>query len=136
MTKHKNCIEPLVQYNGIDALLDQLRKSSNNVAIIYDCFNILGNVIDGNDDYKKILAQKKVPDLVNEIIAKSSMLDKKIEYEGRSKLFLYKALIYNINSSQVKLEKIEDLSFKDIKVQNPIKPEVKNYVISGKIVKM
>lgn len=52
--------------------------------MIYDCFNILGNIIDGNDDYKKILAQKRVPDLINEIIQKSSMLDKKIEYEGRS----------------------------------------------------
>ena len=46
------------------------------------------------------------------------------------------ALIFNINSSQVKLEKLEDLSFKDIKVENPIKPEIKNFVISGKIVKM
>lgn len=46
------------------------------------------------------------------------------------------ALIFNINSSQIKLEKIEDLSFKDIKVENPIKPEVKNFIVSGRIVKM
>jgi hypothetical protein len=78
-----------VQYKGIDSILSQLAKSSNNVSMIYDCFNILGNIIDGNDDYKKILAQKRVPELINEIIVKSSMLDKKIEYEGRSKdLFL------------------------------------------------
>jgi hypothetical protein len=52
------------------------------------------------------------------------------------KTYFYPALIFNINSSQVKLEKIEDLSFKDIKVENPIKPEVKNFIVSGKIVKM
>lgn len=46
------------------------------------------------------------------------------------------ALIFNINSSRVKLEKLEDLSFKDIKVENPIKPEIKNFIVSGKIVKM
>lgn len=88
------------------------------------------------DDYKKILIQKKVPDLINSIIARSSMLDKKIEYEGRSKIQLISALIFNINSCQVKLEKLEDLSFKDIKVENPIKPEIKNFVVSGKILKM
>ena len=75
-----------MQYNGLDSILVQLKKSSNNVAVIYDSFNILGNTIDGNDDYKRILSQKKVPDLINEIIVKSSMHDKKIEYEGRSKI--------------------------------------------------
>lgn len=84
LTKHKSCIEPFVQYKGLDVILAILAKSTNNVALIFDCFNILGNVIDGNDDYKKILSTKKVPDLINEIIIKSSMLDKKIEYEGRS----------------------------------------------------
>ena len=84
MTKHKICVEPFVQYNGIDSILAILVKSTNNVSLIYDCFNILGNLIEGNDDYKKILAQKKVPDLIKEIIVKSSMLDKKIEFEGRS----------------------------------------------------
>ena len=114
-----------------------MKKSFHNVSAIYECFNILGNIIDGNDDYKKMLLQKKAPDLINEIIIKSSMLDKRIEYEGRSKILRIKLdLIFSLNSCQIKLEKVDDLSFKDIKVQNPIKPEVKNFVLSGKIIKL
>jgi hypothetical protein len=56
----------------------------NNTGIIFECFSIIGNVIDGNEEYKKMLLQKKVTELINEVISKSSMLDKKIEYEGRS----------------------------------------------------
>lgn len=48
----------------------------------------------------------------------------------------YLALIYNINTSQIKLEKLGDVTFKDIKVENPIKPEVRNFLISGKIIKL
>ena len=46
------------------------------------------------------------------------------------------ALIFNINSSIVKLEKLGDVSYKDIKVENPIKSEIRNFVVSGKIIKM
>jgi hypothetical protein len=85
LTRHNICVEPFVQYNGIDTILEILEKSSDNVSVIYDCFNILSNIIDGNDEYKRIMQKKQVPDLINKIIARSAYLDKKIEFEGRSK---------------------------------------------------
>lgn len=74
--------------------MEILEKSKDNVSIIYDCFNILSNIIDGNEEYKKIMLNKKVPDLINKIIQRSAYLDKKIEYEGRSKF-------HNINSINI-----------------------------------
>lgn len=98
--------------------------------IIYDCFNILGNIIEGSDDYKKMMLTLNVTDLINKIIDSSSFLDKKIEYEGRT-------LIFNINSHQAKLlEKVEDINILEMKSTNVIKQEVKNFLINGKILTM
>ena len=100
------------------------------VDVVFDVFSILSNIAaDGNDEYKRMMITMRVPDLINEIINKSGHLDKKIEFEGRS-------LIFAINSASFKLEAIEDINYVDIKVENPIKTEVKNFLVNGKIVKM
>lgn len=67
-----------------------MEKSSNNVSVIFDCFEIIKNMISGSgsEEYKRILYQKKVPDIINHIIDKSLYLDKKIEIEGRSRIYL------------------------------------------------
>ena len=135
LTRHSCCVEPFVQYSGIDSILEILEKSNDNVSIIYDCFNIFSNIIDGNDEYKRIMLKKKVTDLINKIIQKSAYLDKKIEFEGRSNFISLKiALIFNINQHQLVLDAYDDPSFHNIKVEDPIKPMIKNFLVSGKIV--
>ncbi len=98
--------------------------------IIYDCFNILSNIIEGSDEYKMMMLKLNVTDLINQIIETSSYLDKKIEYEGRT-------LIFNINSHQAKLlEKVEEVNIIEMKNTNVIKQEIKNFLTNGKILKM
>jgi hypothetical protein len=46
------------------------------------------------------------------------------------------ALIFNINQTQLILENIENPEFSNLKVEDPIKPLIKNFLISGKIIKM
>ena len=41
-----------------------------------------------------------------------------------------------INMAKVKLEVVDDIDFTDIKIVNPIKPEVKNFLTSGKQLKI
>jgi hypothetical protein len=130
LSKNKNCIEPIIQYNGLDGLLKVLRENQTNVDLVFDGFSILSNVAaDGNDEYKRMMISMRVIDLVNDIITKSAHLDKKIEFEGRS-------LIFAINNVSMKLDDIGDLNYVDIKVENPIKTEVRNFLVNGKIVKL
>ena len=65
ITNHKSCIEPFVQYNGIETVL-QIIENSNDFIILSFCIKILVNVIQENDEYKLILIDKKIEDLLKE----------------------------------------------------------------------
>ena len=66
---------------------------------------------------------------INRVIKLTSNLDKKIEFEGKSLLFL-------ISMAKAQLEEVVEVDFTDIKLVEPIKPEVKNYLTSGKQLKI
>ena len=65
ITNHKSCIEPFVQYNGLETVL-QIIENSNDFIILSFCIKILVNVIQENDEYKLILIDKKIEDLLKE----------------------------------------------------------------------
>jgi hypothetical protein len=131
LCKHKYCIEPVIQFNGIEPIIKILQQTSStsNVNLIFDVFSILSYIADSNDEYKRMMQNLKVPSIVDDTINRCGYLDKKIEFEGRS-------LIFTINSTQVKLDELEELNYVEVKVENPIKTDVKNFLVNGKIVKM
>ena len=63
MTKHKGCVEPFVQDNGIDTIINIL-NNSNDSFILNECIYILLNVVDENQEYKSILIEKKICELL------------------------------------------------------------------------
>ena len=76
-----------------------------------------------------MMQKLKMSDLINRVIKLTSNLDKKVEFEGKSVLFL-------INKAKAQLEEVVEVEFTDIKLVEPIKAAVKNYLTSGKQLKI
>ena len=123
------CVPPFVLNNGIDACIKLLNENDTNIDLISKIFNILKNVANVSDEYKKMLQEKKVPDLINRIIKKAGVYDKRIEFEGRQ-------LLFNVNLVKIQLEDPNSILVDDIKIAEPIPPEVRNFLTSGKQVKI
>ena len=117
---------------GIETLIDILKTIDSNYTnskLIVSIFNILKYILKSNEDYKSTMKNLKVSDIINNIIKYTSKLDKKIEFEGKSIQFL-------ISNSKVKLEKIEEIDYSNIETKDPIGPIIKNFLISGRQVKI
>ncbi len=71
ITKHKSCIEPFVQYRGIETIIDILNLNQESL-ITSESISILTNVVEANEEYKLILTRMKI----------DSILNKKIESNG------------------------------------------------------
>jgi hypothetical protein len=71
ITKHKSCIEPFVQYRGIETIIDILNLNQE-ILITSESISILTNVVEANEEYKLILTRMKI----------DSILNKKIESNG------------------------------------------------------
>ena len=89
------CSAPFVQFDGIDICINLLDKNDSNVELVKNLFQIFKKVAESSDEYKKILQNKKLPDLINRIIKKAGVYDKKVEYEGRQLLFVINSLKKN-----------------------------------------
>jgi hypothetical protein len=129
LTRHKSCIEPFVQFNGIDAVLKILRDYPTNLTLVYDIFGTLYSIADSSDEYKRMLITMNTTELVEDVISKSGHLDNKVKFEGGS-------LIFILSNTKVKVEEVEELNYVDIKTERAIKAEVENFLKSGKIVTM
>jgi hypothetical protein len=122
------CVAPFVQFGGIEACIDILDKNDSNATLAMSVFSIFKKVSDASDEYKRLLQEKKLPDLVNRVIKKVGAYDKKIEFEGRQ-------LVFNVNLSKVELEDPNKINVQEIKINEPIPPPVRNFLTSGKQVK-
>ena len=130
--KNKIFIEPFVINKGIETLIKLLKSIDNNFHnenVILQLFTVLKRILIVNDEYKLMMQKLKMSDLINRVIKLTSNLDKKIEFEGKSLLFL-------ISMAKAQLEEVVEVDFTDIKLVEPIKPEVKNYLTSGKQLKI
>ena len=76
-----------------------------------------------------MLQDKKVPDLINRVIKKIGPYDKKLEFEGRQ-------LVFNVNLCKIQLEDPNSIGVDEIKIVEPIPPEVRNFLTNGKQVKI
>ena len=129
LLNNNRSIHPFVQFNGIDAVLNLLEKNMDNVDLALQLIQILKKVANASDEYKQMMIEKKTPDLVNKVIKKDSPYDKNIELNGRELIFL-------LNSCKVKLEDPDDIGLEKIKIDDPIPPEVRNYLTNGKQVQI
>jgi len=129
LLNNKDTVAPFVQYGGIDACVKLLDQNDSNVELAQKLFQIFKKVANANDEYKRMLQNKKLPDIVNRVIKKVGVYDKKLEYEGRQ-------LIFTTNLCKIELEDPNKIVVDDIKVVEPIPPEVRNFLTSGKQVKV
>ena len=129
LVMNKKCVAPFVQFGGIEACMQLLKDNETNVDLVSKVFNIFKNVANASDEYKKMLQEKKLPELINRIIKKIGPYDKKIEFEGRQ-------LLFNVNLCKIELEDPNSIGVDDIKIVEPIPPEVRNFLTSGKQVKI
>ncbi|MBR4619254.1 MAG: hypothetical protein IKO49_08120, partial [Bacilli bacterium] len=129
LLNNSQCAAPFVQYGGIDTFMDLLDKYDSNIELITNIFQIFKKVANASDDYKRMLQQKKLPDKINRLIKKVGVYDKKAEYEGRQ-------LLFTVNLAKVQLEDPNKINVSEIKINEPIPPEVRNFLTSGKQVKV
>ena len=126
---HKNSIQPFIQFKGLEISKKILKENEENIDLILNIFKILLTIAKTNNEYKIMMKNINLIDLINEIIKKTGSYEKKIEYEGRSIIFL-------INNVKIELEKTEEIDISDIKIKNQIKPEIKNFLTNGKQLKI
>ena len=129
LCQNNQCIPSFVLNNGIDACIALLNENESNITCVASVFNMLKNIAAASDDYKKMLQDKKVPDLINRVIKKVGAYDKKIEFEGRQ-------LLFNVNLCKIQLEDPNSIGVDEIKIVEPIPPEVRNFLTNGKQVKI
>ena len=125
-------IAPFINSKGMESLVRIMKiidNNYNNVSMILLLFSVLIKILKAKDDYKIKAQNLKMPEIINDIIRYTSMLDKKIAFEGKSLLFL-------INMAKAQLEVVEEVDFADIKEVQTIKPAVKNFLTSGKQVRV
>ena len=129
LCQNSNCIPSFVLNGGIDACIDLLNNNDTNIECISSVFNMLKNVANASEEYKKILQDKKVPEVVERVVKKIGAYDKKVEFEGRQ-------LIFNVNLCKVQLEDPNLIGVDEIKIIEPIPPEVRNFLTNGKQLKI
>jgi len=129
LVMNKKCVPPFVQYKGIDSTVKLLSDNDSNIELIPRLFNLFKSVANTSDEYKKMMKEKKLPDVINKVIKKVGVYDKKIEFEGRQ-------LLFSINLVKVDLEDPNSVGVEDYKLVEPIPSEVRNFLTSGKQVKI
>ena len=129
LLNNNQCVAPFVQYGGIDTCISLFANNDSNVELVSSLFQIFKKVANENDEYKKILQDKKMPELINRIIKKVGVYDKNLEFEGRQ-------LLFTINLCKIELENPNKINVEEIKIIEPIPPEVKNFLTNGKQVKI
>ena len=125
LLNNKDTVPPFVQYDGIDACIKLLDKNDSNVELAQKLFQIFKKVANASDEYKKMLQDKRLPDLVNRVIKKVGVYDKNLEFEGRQ-------LIFTTNLCKIELEDPNKIAVDEIKIEEPIPPEVRNFLTNGK----
>ena len=129
-TKDKNYMDQFINNNGIDKLLSILKtadKNITNVKTIIKIFDILKYILKSDDEYKIKMQELKVPELINNLI--KLKIDNKVKSEGQSVLFL-------INKANIQLEKVEEVDYITINYNEKISSAAKNFLTSGKQVKI
>lgn len=74
ITKHRSCIEPFVQYRGIETIIDILNLNQESF-ITSESISILTNVVEANEEYKLILIRMKLDSILTNKIESNSSIE-------------------------------------------------------------
>ena len=129
LVMNKKSVPPFVQYKGIDSSVKLLSDNDSNIELIPILLSLFKSVANTSDEYKKMMKEKKLPDVINRVIKKVGVYDKKIEFDGRQ-------LIFSINLIKINLEDPNSIGVEDYNIVEPIPSEVRNFLTSGKQVKI
>ena len=129
LLNNNNSIPPFIQYDGIDECIKLLDKNDENIEIILNLFQIFKHLANASEDYKKILKNKGLPNIINRVVKKVGSYDKRIEMEGRK-------LSFDVNLTRIELENPDSIVVEEIKIEEPIPPECRNFLTSGRQVKI
>ena len=119
LLSHKYCAQPFTQYKGVETICDALKREDDDPDLLIELLRLLTTLANQGDEYKVIMQNLKVPDVIKEVIEKAGMYEKTIEYK------------FLINMAQIKSENIENIDMNDIKVITPIEVDVKDYLVKG-----
>lgn len=127
-------IDPFVKFGGIEIIFKILSDESNstNFNFILKLFHILNVICNEKNQYCEIMNKNNGVEIIQKLIDQEKDVDqeeKKIEFEG-------KTLIFWINEAKNKLEEVEDVDYKNVNYSKTLKPEVKNFLTSGRQVKV
>lgn len=86
LSKNPKAIEPFIHHKGIQATCTVLKDDLASVRGVIDTFKIVENIVELNDEYKEEFLNLNMIELINQVMAEKGHLDKKVDFEARSKL--------------------------------------------------
>ena len=132
LLKEKESIEPFIQFNGIEIVKKLLNENINNTDVVLDLFTMFDDILKGGEENKKILIEKKCPEIINKVVLKAGIYEKNIEYEGKS--LIYNMCMDDIDNNEIDINKLKSSNInynKRIQITIPISPEDRKKVIDG-----
>lgn len=130
ITQHPNTVESFLQQYGLESVLNFLKEDSLNIENDLNCLGIIENISKNGNNYKKKLKEAKTVEVITDVMEKTKNINKEINMIGGM-------IINDINDVQLELQKTGDFNVEEVKKKNnPIKPDIKNFLTNGKIVKM
>lgn len=129
ITSHPGTVESFLQQNGLECVTKLLKTDPMNFTNDINCLGIINNISKNGNNFKKKLKEAKCVEIITDVIDKTKNVNKEISLLGG-------IIINDINDIQVELQKVEDTTIEEVKKKNsPIKPEIKNFLINGKIMR-
>jgi len=130
ITQHPNTVEGFLQQNGLEYILNFLKMDPHNINNDLNCLRILEHISKNGNNYKKKLKEAKTVEVISDVMEKTKNINKEIYIIGGM-------IINDINEIQFDLQKSEELNIEEVKKKSsPIKPEIKNFLTNGKIVRL
>jgi hypothetical protein len=131
ITSYLNTVESFLQFDGHELILNFLKSNPMNIDNSMISLNIIENIAKNGNNYKKKLKDCKAVEIITELMNKTKSISKEINLLGG-------IVINELNEFNLEeLDKINEVN--DIlmsKTQTLIKPQIKNFLTNGKIVRM
>lgn len=119
-------LDYLLQFEILDKIISCAKqKDQSQVDLDFLCKTVKA-LITSSNDHKDELLKLGALDLFNLLINKYGS-NKKFEFEAKSIVFI-------LSKSTPKLDVIDKVQIEDVKLESSLKQEIKNFLISGKIV--
>ena len=83
LCNHYSCVEPFIQFNGLEIIKNVLKRHSEHKQLIMNCFNIIKAVSFSSDENRNKLKEMKYEETIKQTMNNSKPEDKIIKFEGK-----------------------------------------------------